>query len=518
MAGNVFSGLLEELQLRVAVFLEWHEACAVWGATSCSNRGDLQSGGLPLKLLQQQRRHWRSLISALIDARGHDEEFLADLSTLQDTAHYRSVLVAYAELHPDTVQKALMRRHPPERLLDRIFACDDVRLLQLLLDTYKRLRVDGAKLVGAVQACSVRCLKVVFDESRPTRHGDLPRVQLDIGLRQKQRDHMEDQDGSEGVVDFRNYPQNLLWQAAFTRDDLVWVVVLQHLKEHLANEASLATLAKPSKNALDSSTPSSGSSPSVASAPEDKLRYWAACCGAASGHEPLLHFAGSEACASRVSFMAPAPTRAYGQTWSERPVSEAYCFEEAPLAVVACSSGRVNALRHLSRSRVDLNLVTRRGLSALDVARRQTGDIKKQLLDELHSAGCGGSSGSRPSSSTGSRPPSAGPLAASIERADVQRLTSLVQRGARLEACDMMSAVRSGDLDVLAVVQAECKKGTASLVEYRQMVRQTALQIRAERNGGGVVQRSRSSPAGAGSVRTLRQAGNAVLGFKSGFL
>jgi len=72
------------------------------------------------------------------------------------------------------------------------------------------------------------------------------------------------------------------------------------------------------------------------------------------------------------------------------------------------------------------------------------------------------------------------PVEAAIRRGDTKGLRSMLARGAHLQQSDLMVAVNSGDLEMLAFVQAECKAGDGA-GEYRKMMRQTAAQIRAER-------------------------------------
>merc|ERR1711920_693273 len=75
------------------------------------------------------------------------------------------------------------------------------------------------------------------------------------------------------------------------------------------------------------------------------------------------------------------------------------------------------------------------------------------------------------------------PVRDAIESMDIKRLRSMLERGARLGASDIMSAVRSGDLEVLEVVQKECAAST-NYAEYRNMMRVTARQIRGNVRSG----------------------------------
>merc|ERR1712217_550672 len=100
----------------------------------------------------------------------------------------------------------------------------------------------------------------------------------------------------------------------------------------------------------------------------------------------------------------------------------------------------------------------------------------------------------------------------------------MLQYGAKLEACDIMAAVRSGDLDVLAVVQAECA-ASGGQTEYRRMMRKTAREIHDSNRGrtrsltnssssGDIrdtIDRSSSNVLAGSAGRALRNAGVGVL-------
>jgi len=453
--------LVVELRLRVALFLGWHEACTFWSLLGST----IQSSGCG---------EWRQLVAAFVTDRGHDETFLADVSTLRGASRYRSLLEAYEELHPSVVKKAFSHRFSPNRMLEHIFIVDDAPLLKLLIDTHRRLHVEASSMLQAIERRAMRCLEVLFAESlppavsSPTAAG--PRVRIDYP-----RWHASSEEKRENFVDFRRFPQRFLWHAALTRELPLCELVLEHLR---------------------AATPSTGSE-----AARRRPLLLAACCGAACGLEPLLALCGATVLAgplARVTFRAPA-------TMSSLEVS----FDDAPLAVVAAVRGCVSSLGTLAFCGVELRLCTPRGLNAVEAARRHpSAELRTRLLAVLRSAGVAGAGGS-----PGAADSSAGrveghdesdPLTAAIERGDLAAVQEMLHFGARFEAADIMSAVRSGDLDVLSFVQTQCASGN-SQAEYRQMMRQTATQIREESRG-----RRRTLPGG-GSSSALRQAGGSMV-------
>ncbi|CAE8639547.1 unnamed protein product [Polarella glacialis] len=453
------TGLVLELLLRIAACLTWHQACTLWSA-------------LPLATSAPSvDKAWASLVAALVDMRGHDEVFLADVSTIQEAALYGPLIKAYSELYPSVIHRALSVRYPPNRMLEHIFATDDALLLRLLIETHCRLSLDGNALSTAIDR-----------------------------------------------------------RAAATRDDSIAILVLHHLLEAAKALAGTADRRE---------------------AAEAKVRRWAACCGAAYGSVALLRFCGAALAddCSRVSFQATAD--------GSGPFQEDILFEESPIAVVAAEKGHIQALEEMVRSGVDMMMCTSRGVTALDAVRlsmRHSAALRAQLeVVILAPPGSQRASGSRPSSrlspkaAVGNRGDGDGlalalqaaaaasaafrlmgghfealpPLEAAIKRGDVIGLHSMLRRGAKLEQRDLMTAVNSGDLEMLAIVQAECSAG-AGLAEYRGMMKQTSAQIRADRKAFVLPptrheELSRQSvaslhrPSSSGSSSALRRAGESFL-------
>lgn len=451
-----------ELRLRVALCLGWHEAVAFWSSIP-STAG---AAGLP---------EWRELVESLVAQRGHDEGFLADISTLRSASRYRPLIEAYEEAHPSVVKNALGHRFSPNRMLEHIFSVDDVPLLELLIDTHRKLHVEASSMLQAIDCRALRCLEVLFAESSSPAAASStvsgPRVRIEYP-----RWHTTSEEKRDNFVDFRRFPQRFLWQAALTQDTPLVEAVLRYLRERC------------------------GSSEAASRRP----LLWAACCGAACGLEPLLGLCGSPLLAgplARVTFRAPATLS------SPEDVS----FDDAPLAVVAAARGCVASLGTLAFCGVELRLCTPRGLDAVEAARRHPKvETRMRLMAILRNAGAAvapastGSAARSGGAGTGGFDDSDDPLTAAIGRGDLRAVQEMLRFGARFEAGDIMSAVRSGDLEVLSFVQSQCAAGN-SQAEYRQMMRQTATQIRDESRG-----RHRSLP-GSGSSSALRQAGGSMV-------
>ncbi|CAE8619777.1 unnamed protein product [Polarella glacialis] len=528
------TGLVLELLLRIAACLTWHQACTLWSA-------------LPLATSAPSvDKAWASLVAALVDMRGHDEVFLADVSTIQEAALYRPLIKAYSELYPSVIHRALSVRYPPNRMLEHIFATDDALLLRLLIETHCRLSLDGNALSTAIDRRACRCVALLLAEASPNSTAACgTRVHLDlVGSSSKtlagrkaieiynksQSEASQPSNRSVGMVDFGRFPQRLLWRAAATRDDSIAILVLHHLLEAAKAMAGTADRRE---------------------AAEAKVRRWAACCGAAYGSVALLRFCGAALAddCSRVSFQASAD--------GSGPFQEDILFEESPIAVVAAEKGHIQALEEMVRSGVDMMMCTSRGVAALDAVRlsmRHSAALRAQLeVVILAPPGSQRASGSRPSSrlsskaAVGNRGDGDGlalalqaaaaasaafrlmgghfealpPLEAAIKRGDVIGLRSMLRRGAKLEQRDLMTAVNSGDLEMLAIVQAECSAG-AGLAEYRRMMKQTSAQIRADRKAFVLPparheELSRQSvaslhrPSSSSSSSALRRAGESFL-------
>jgi len=204
------------------------------------------------------------------------------------------------------------------------------------------------------------------------------------------------------------------------------------------------------------------------------------CAGQAAISGPLV----------RVSFQGPGS-------------SDGHFYENTPLTVVAAICGHVGVLARLAHDGADLKLCTRRGLGVFEAARRHPPEVCDRLWTVLHrmdgppssplsaegrqrtisrsTGSLGGpfaDGGSSVSRSKGSDLLENDPLKAAIERGDLSAVKSLLERGAQFEASDIMAAVKSGDLDVLAFVQDGCRARAGNHGEYRKMMKQTAAQIR----------------------------------------
>lgn len=487
MRGVTLQSLVPELQLRVTLMLGWRDAVAMWAALRC-RPGDSSSSLAP----------WRKLVAGLVSRWGHDRTFLTDLSLLRDIGHYKLVLGAYKELYPDVICEALMLQYSPSRMLLTIVAIDDVETMRAFVASQRCLTVEAHVLNSALQQHAVRCAELLLHEARLTA-----RAQTCGGRRVKieypTRVYTDCQGAASDFVDFDLYPQRLLWTAASTGLSSLCDAVLAFLEE--------CCLAASTPVAL----PAAAGAGSVEGRKVDRLRLWAACCGAACGNVPLLEFCGGPLLCgplSRVSFRAPC-------VGGCPEVS----FDEAPLAVVAAARGHVGALEALGRLGVDLLLCTRRGLTAQHTARsHKSAAQRERLCKALVLAPCG----SRPPTPTARMLAAAaaavegplaldaagegGPLMAAIERGDLAAVRLMLQRGARLEVQDLMAAVRSGDLDVLAFVQGECSSA-AGKAEFRKMMSQTAAQIR-ENSRSHQAARASLSTSASGTV--LRQAGAAM--------
>jgi len=514
-------GLAMELLLRIASFLTWHQTRAFWSVLPMVTDSTASSD-----------KAWLALVAARTASFGHEEAFLADLTTLKDAKPYQPLLAAYTELFPSVVKSALAHRYSPNRMLEHVFATDDAALLRLLFETHRFIHLEPSTLTNVVDRRARQCLEVILAEAAK---GEKAHVRLEVP-RQPQQPQSEaasfpplqrSNTSSKAVVDFDRYPQRLLWRAALTRDSKICKLVLNYLAEG-------------SKLAADYD-------------PEAfKLQRWAACCGAACGQSSLLAFCGPLLAdeVARVSFKVTTDSR-YGQEELE--------FTDAPLAVVAALRGHAQAVETMARSGADMMLCTSRGLTALDAARHPEHSAElRAKLESIILAPPGtlpplSVRGSRPGSRIGSRPGSsqrrsrssasigggeglalalaaasaaaaaarmlngtaaweAEPMEAAVRRGDVKALRSLVSRGARLQQSDLMAAVNSGDLDMLAIVQQECQ-GADGTVEYRKMMRQTAAQIRADRRE--IVEadrrRSESLPRPSSGSGALRRAGESSL-------
>lgn len=145
-------------------------------------------------------------------------------------------------------------------------------------------------------------------------------------------------------------------------------------------------------------------------------------------------------------------------------------------------------LKRLASKGADLQPCTRRGLTVWDAVERQpTGERRESLLRVLRAVDplgqakgpvVGACNGNFPEENDSAS--SRDPLQAAVEAADIPALRSLLVRGGRLEGPDIMAAVRSGDLDMLNFVQAECKNIAGTNTEYRKMMKATAAKIRRE--------------------------------------
>lgn len=470
-------GLARELHLKVALWLTWHEACTFWLALQ--------------PLPEDSDDEWRLLVSALVAERGHDEAFLADLSILRESLHYLPLLTAYSLLFPEVIRKALTHRFSLTRLLERLLISDDVGLLQLLLSSHKKVVVESHTLVAAIERRAQQCLKLLFAEASSVKAKGLlaPRVRLEFPRRVVALGAGVD----STFVDFGHFPQRLLWAAALTRDVGVCKEVLTYLREVASGDAAAMA----------------------------RIRLWAVSCGVACGNVPLIAGCGPDelqGALARVSFKAPPKSGPAGAGSFEE-----LQFEDTPLAVVAATLGHVAAVEELVRSGVDMQLCTRRGLTALEAA-RQSGHapaVQKALEAALLAGEQPGARSLPPlaptrtssRSGTGTAPAEGGcPIATAILRGDVSTLRSLLQRGGRLQQSDIMAAVNSGDLDMLAFVQSECAAGAGG-DEYRQMMRQTAQQIRAASKASRSFRSPVSLPplTSSGSGTALRQAAESVL-------
>lgn len=552
-AAACLAGLVQELLLRIASYLTWHQARAYWSvlpvATEAAGQDAVQKAWLPL-------------VRSLVEVRGHDEVFLADLSTLQDCTPYWPFIEAYTELYPTVTKAALSHQYSPNRMLEHVFAVDDAPLLRLLLETNRLMQIEAAAICSAVDQRAQKCLEVLLSEARAERG----RVRLEFPRQPMVPDVLAgfpmstpsspsfgavptSSSSTVAPVDFDRFPQKLLWRAALTRDTAISKLMLGYL----ARAAKTGAGAE-SKERLE--------------AAESRLRLWAACCGAACGQRALLAYCGPFlADFERISFHATVANARNG-------FQEELDFEETPLAVVATLRGHAEALEFIARCGNDLMLCTRRGLTALDAARQPQNSAEQRARLEaiilappgsLPPIGSSRTSGSRPGSGRQQRVPFGGmgkadeglalalaaasaaaaamrilegsaawdgePVEAAIRRGDAKALRSLLGRGARLQQSDLMAAVSSGDLDMLSLVQAECK-GFGGQAEYRKMMRQTASQIRADkraelaalpaaREGGGdgrprssSVPQPRPSSGSMGSASSgaaLRRAGESAL-------
>lgn len=478
--GGSFEALVLELQLRIALMLGWHDACSLWSVLQPA----LGAAG---------RLAWRELVSAIVAHRGHDEAFLADLSMLRDASRYRPLIGAYAELHPGVVKKAFGHRYSPNRMLGHIFASDDIALLQLILETNRQVTVEATALCAAIEQRADRCVGLLLAEASSDRaNSGGSRVRIEYP-----RSSLTDPVGQDRV-NFSNYPQRLLWAAAQTRSRPLCDGVMTLLRERCRVGSSI--------------TCGSGGSASPWQADAkglDKLQLWAACCGAACGDVPLLECCDPAALAgplARVSFHAPG--------------SVEVDFAETPLAAVAAARGHIGALEALAQSGADLQLCCPRGFSAEEAARKQrVPALRERLLATLHAAGIArASTTSGPftvgrARASGAEPETGSPLSAAVERGDLPAVRHMLRHGARLQAEDIMAAVRSGDLDVLAFVQKECAASASGQDEYRKMMHKTATQIRENSKS-----RLRASTGGSTSSSSLRQAGASVMLRKSSVL
>jgi len=465
--------LMVGLQLPVAKFLSWHELVMVWSIL-LSGHASARMGA------------WRQLVATVVADRGHDEVFLADISTLRGTLRYGPFIVTYSNLYPDVAQRVLSHSYAPERMCVPIFTSDDSDMLALLLDTHGRLSIDIATVRVAIDYRAARCLKMLLAESTSADNARRARVRIENASW-----HVLVQP-PECLVDFRKFPQCLLWRAALTLDVSLCDMILSHMC--IACGAAAAS----------------------------SLRLWAACCGVACGSTRLLVCAGDAAingAFARVSFQAP-------DACSTQVV-------DTPLVVVAASYGHADVLEYLASQGADLRLCTPRGVTVCEAAQQHHAQLRERLIRIAHGAGAGPLSlthvglprygmvsapisgrvvdaglwkdGGKSDSSGSSGTSSSDPLSAAIERADITGVRALLERGAQLGGSDIMSAVRSGDLDMLALVQEECREKASSHVEYRQMMRQTVVQIHSSRR---IARQSHSSSS-------LRRAGDAMLHSRS---
>jgi len=277
---------------------------------------------------------WRALVAARTASFGHEEAFLADLTTLKDAKPYQPLLAAYTELFPSVVKSALAHRYSPNRMLEHVFATDDAALLRLLFETHRCIHLEPSTLTNVVDRRARQCLEVILAEAAK---GEKAHVRLEVPRQPQNEAAQRSNTSSKAVVDFDRYPQRLLWRAALSRDSKICKLVLNYLAEGI-------------KIAADND-------------PEAfKLQRWAACCGAACGQSSLLAFCGPLLAdeVARVSFKVTTDSR-YGQEELE--------FEDAPLAVVAALRGHAQAVETIARSGADMMLCTSRGLTALDAAR-----------------------------------------------------------------------------------------------------------------------------------------------------
>lgn len=450
--------------------------------------------------------------------------FLADASVLQHAMPFKPLVKAYKETFPEVAHRCFSQLYCPNRLLDHILTTDDSCMLLQLIDVHRRLTLEISHLMTAIDKNATQCIQVLLSESFLTFVPATADVRVRWDYTHQRRECFSNSacspEAAEACVDFGKYPQRLLWRASLAGNSAIVRMLLLALSKGTAHQ----------------------------------LFCWAACCGAFCGNLPLLFHCGPSLLArelARVTFCAPAE-RLYG-------VSEAVCFEDTPLAVVAASRGHVSALELIACSGVDLFLCTRRGLTTLDVVRRSKISFVAKMRMEaiILNPPCVwpstlSSSNSRPNSKLSSTRDTdrhgneglalalaaasaaaaasrvlecsnlqngdSSPVEAAILRGDVTGLRSLLERGAKLQHSNLMSAVYSGDLATLGLVQEELQSG--SQAEYRKMMRLAAQQIRENlmsdhtSSSVGQVRRSGSLPQRPGSS-SLRLVGAAALGSPS---
>jgi hypothetical protein len=450
-----------DLHLPITRFLSWHEACSLWSVVHTSSG----TGSV---------REWRLLVDSLVCDRGHDDSFLADLSILKGVDRYKPLAEAYKELYPEKVAYVFANVYSADRILDSVFAADDASLLQLVLkrqqDLLRPLRVDMCKMKAAITHRAKRALDILLAASRQGSDNGLhiPGVVFECPRWQP----AATEEPQSEPVDFERFPMCLVWWAADVGTAEICELILCHLL--LEYGAGIA----------------------------EQLRLWAACCGVACGNNTMITSAADAIASGHVARVSFSGVLSSGQFVE---------FEDAPLPFVAACCGHEMILKSLVTKGANLQMCTRRGLTVWNaVDRHKTGDRQESLLETLrtvdpHGLAKGPEIGKCNGTYTSETECGSlhDPVRAAVEAANISALRYLLQRGARLEGSDIMAAVRSGDLDMLSFVQAECKKVAGTHSEYRKMMKATASQIRIQTRArhSMPVLRSQSSSSAADSVQ-----------------
>lgn len=456
--GFDFLDLALELRLRIALMLGWHGCISFWHMIHryCDAASSIA---------------WRELVSALVGHTGHNSAFLTDLSVLRAVPTYQPFIAAYRELYPDMMGKFLSLRYNASRTLGTVIALNDLSTMRLFLHhTPGPILIDACLVCTAMERRSTRCaemlLKCALAES--------PWQSAKVGLEYPKRSCLANRLPTSGYVDFDVFPQRLLWAAAKTRHRGLCDAVIRLI-------GGTGTGSN-----MRSGGAARGSNSFVAAG----IQFWMVCCAVACGYASLLeHVSPSELCTThaRVSFRCPSSLGS--------PEAE---FVETPLSVVAAVRGHADVLRKLVQLGFDGFLCSRRGLTALDAIRRhRSAEVRTELTKAIQLA--------MPAALVGSIlggcvPFDAhavdDPFTAAIERADLATVGLLLNKGAVLETSDLLAAVGSGDLDVLAFVKSECQKMPGGAKRLRELTHEAAMRIRAP--GTGHVQEgilSRRSPA-----------------------